>query len=459
MTSDGPEPAALLSEEDRTFLRGLAGAAIAAASVAPRSSATDKHGRPIGRPNTLGFAAIRPGGRACYPAIWVQDFTMTYACGLVPRETGLSHLRCILGRQNGPRPRELAGGARIPAFAVPDHVNLDGSAVFFPGTYDPGDAQGGEPWGLRPPLNNPFDCIWLAWMLAREGPDGAAVLRSRIEGLSLIERLQAAFDAIGPEEHTGLAVTSAEARAVGFIFCDSIFMTGRLLTASLLRWRAAGHLRDLYALLGPSDRDADLAGVQARIAEAVPVVFAPRPHRGWLRAATGVCGQDDVWGTLYALHLGILKGPTAERAREQVLSAVEAGTILHEGAVRHVPTDGDASPRSAWERTHTPGGRYQNGAYWHMPTGWLISALGRRAPQAARGVLADFVAHMRRHDFRRGPDCGAPWECIGPEREAWQNDTFLPSITMPLAVLAPARRRAGGAADAPAPARPSAKRT
>lgn len=33
---------------------------------------------------------------------------------------------------------------------------------------------------------------------------------------------------------------------------------------------------------------------------------------------------------------------------------------------------------------------------------------------------------------------GAPWECIGPDEEAWQNDTFLPSITMPLAVLAPA---------------------
>lgn len=70
-----------------------------------------------------------------------------------------------------------------------------------------------------------------------------------------------------------------------------------------------------------------------------------------------------------------------------------------------------------------------------MPTGWLISALWPISPDAARAVWSDFVAHMRTHDFRIDSGHGGPWECIGPMSEQWQNDTFLPSITMPLAVL------------------------
>ncbi len=33
------------------------------------------------------------------------------------------------------------------------------------------------------------------------------------------------------------------------------------------------------------------------------------------------------------------------------------------------PVSLSASATSAWERTATPGNRYQNGAYWHMPVG------------------------------------------------------------------------------------------
>jgi tetratricopeptide (TPR) repeat protein len=39
-----------------------------------------------------------------------------------------------------------------PAFAVPDHINLDGKPTFYPGNYERGSKQGGNPFGKYPPL-------------------------------------------------------------------------------------------------------------------------------------------------------------------------------------------------------------------------------------------------------------------------------------------------------------------
>ena len=42
--------------------------------------------------NILDFDAILPGGGACYPAIWIQDFTMIFFGGAVSLADGLAHL-------------------------------------------------------------------------------------------------------------------------------------------------------------------------------------------------------------------------------------------------------------------------------------------------------------------------------------------------------------------------------
>ena len=425
-----------MNENDREFLIELAHAAIDSARVEPGGSALDVKGRPIGRPNTQDFSIIPPGGRAVYPALWVQDFTITFATGLVPVEEGLNHLHLIAACQNGPEWRQLDGEAAIWPYAVPDHVNFDGSAVFFPGTYSPGDDQGGEPWGLRPPASNHYDFIWLAWTLVRR-TGRPELLREDFAGMPLLGRLRGAFDAVPAEDDTGLVAANAKERFVGFLFCDKIYMTGRLLTASLLRHRAAGHLADLYARVGEGADAEAMRAVTRRIEESVPAAFTSRPGRGWLPASTGISGQDDVWGTMYALWRRVLVGPPAQHAYQQILCALDDETILYQGAIRHVPLGGDASATSAWERTEEEHNRYMNGAFWHVPTGWLIDVLSRKDPDRARAVLSAYLAHLCEHDFRRGPEFGAPWECIGPEKEAWKCPSFLAAIAMPLSVLAP----------------------
>ena len=430
----------MMNSEEQNFLRELALAAIQSATVPAAAAFMGKIPPKSGFTtpvNRLGFDAVRPGGRDCYPAIWIQDFTMSYSSGLIPPMLGQRHLELIAATQNGPAARLLQNQVAIPPWAIADHINLDGSAVFFPGTYSSGSDQGGEPYGLRPPACNHFDFIWLAWLRWHEEGAMADFLTVEYAGVPLLDRLKHAFAAVETDPANGLVQTLAERRFVGFIFCDSVYMTGHLLFASLERYRAAGQLAEMCAALGQQETTQGYAAEAHRIARSVPEVFsAPQTHGGWLKASTGVSGQSDVWGTVYALFLDLLPAAVKKAARAQISAALQAGTIEFQGAFRHVPTDRDASPETAWERAMTARNVYQNGAYWHTPTGWVVHVLCKTDPAAAEGICDRYLAALRAGDFRRGENFHAPWENIGRHSASFQNPVFLPSVTLPFSVLA-----------------------
>ena len=417
------------SAADLAFLRELARDVAAAARVAPPRS-------------EVGFPLLTPAGRGGYPAFWVRDFSMAVDGGVVPRDELAAHLAVIARAQNGASERRLAHGLVVPPFAIPDHVALDGGAVFYPGTYATGDDQGDGAYGTLPPADGPYEFIHLAHALWRA--DGRAdALRAPTAGLPLLERLERAFAVPLVDEASGAVVTSLERRAVGFGFCDGIVLTGELLFATLLRERAALELAELVEAAHGGEaaaRAAALRSIAATIRARVAATFADDAGgSGWLIAATGIGRQPDVWGTLFALKRGVLAGPARERALAAVVDAVQRGTIALEAAVRHVPLDRDARADSAWGRTAgVAHGSYQNGAFWHVATGWLVAALAEREPELAARLFDDFVAHLRRHDFRRGPDEGAPWECFGrdgPRGRLAQNGAYVASITLPLAAF------------------------
>jgi hypothetical protein len=149
--------------------------------------------------------------------------------------------------------------------------------------------------------------------------------------------MQHAYDVPPVDEHTGIVFTTAERRAVGFIFCDQTYMTGQLLMATLERYRAARQLFEIHTAIGDWEparryhRDADLIHTHVE-----RVFRSPDDRCGWLRAATGVSGQAFVWGTLYALYLDILSPATRKRAVDQVLKDMETGQIMFEGALPSV---------------------------------------------------------------------------------------------------------------------------
>lgn len=429
----------LLSAESISYLEDLTKASIEASRVRPNQIVDAPELAQFDLPgNTLGYTLIRPGGRACYPAVWTQDFSMTLATGFVSIEEAIDHLRLVAQTQNGSEMRLMPSGAFVPPYAIADHILFDGTPVYFPGTYSSKD--GGEPCGMQPPFNNYFDFIFIAWHVwQRTG--SVEFLREAIAGIPLIDRLRAAFSVPVFDPESGLIRVSAENRAVGFLFYDAIYLTGYLFFGSLIRWRGAHHLADLERALGETTRAEALVTDVARIPIHLGKVFAePERVGGWLLAATEVGRQPDVWGTIYALYLGVLAGEIKEKALAEIVKALDEGTIAYQGAIRHVPTNHNAFPDSAWERTPIENDRYQNGAFWHTPTGWLVAILSVSHPKWAQRIFEDMIHHLKEEDFRKGGECNAPWECIGLKPNSYCNPLFLASVSLPYGVLKDLKR-------------------
>ena len=89
------------------------------------------------------------------------------------------------------------------------------------------------------------------------------------------------------------------------------------------------------------------------------------------------------------------------------------------GQVRHLPKG------EYWERQLVPveKERYQNGAFWATPAGWVMRALNSRDPALARQMFRDLV-----DDFRTGGIC----ECINAGGYR-QLDSYVNSATNPRA--------------------------
>lgn len=415
--------------EAMEFLRGIAAATVKAAHVAPGAN---KSG---GGVNTTGIPLITPGGN--YPAFWIRDYAMSLDCGLIGPEKMLPQLKLIARCQSGGIERKLQSGGIVPPYSIPDHIRMDGRPVYYPGTYSAGEDQGGNPWGPLPPADDQFYLIHVAYAYWRETKN-ALFLTERIGELSLLERLIKAFHAPEIDPKTGAVVAIPPRRAVGFGFEDSIYMLGAMSFATLLRWRAARQLAELCVAAGKAPQAEEFRKTAATIADNLPGVFCDSPALGgWLRGATQRCRQPDVWATLFALHLGVLPKDTQQRARDTIVEAVRAGgkqpVIEYQGAVRHVPTTHDFSDKSAWEGAEEKG-RYQNGAYWHTATGWLIEALYPAEATLARQVFERYIAHLKKYDFRKG-NGGAPWECFGVDLQGAQNPVYMTSVTLPLAIV------------------------
>lgn len=419
----------LSSENQMKFLKDITAATLEASRV-PEGQAVQGVAE-----NTTGGPLVRPGGRGAYPAFWVRDYAMSLECGLMTEEEIVHGFLMIARTQQGPKEWKLDTGAFVPPYAIADHINFDGKPVFYPGTYSSGPDQGNGIWGTLPPIDDHYYFIHAGHYIYKNYPD-QSILSVKENGMEILERMRRAFDASGVDEQTQLAATYDDRRAVGFGFCDTIVKAGKLLFCSLLRWRAAMQLAEMCAESGDQKNAKRYASIASKIQESIPKTFVDEGEiGGWLRAATISCRQPDVWGTLFALQLGVLDDETAKRARETVADAVERGTIEYLAAVRHVPTDHDFNAGTAWERANASLNRYQNGAYWHTPTGWLINAVRPVSKEMSQNLFNTYIKHLSEEDFRQGSHKGAPWECFHKRGEGYQTPVYKTSVTLPYAVL------------------------
>ena len=170
-------------------------------------------------------------------------------------------------------------------------------------------------------------------------------------------------------------------------FTDTVRKTGAVLFCSLLYVQAC---RQLAELLEAGDHEAEahrLAAESERVAASVREVFWD-PGMGLFRAATARCREPDIWGSAFAVYLGVADERQSVAVAECFRAQYER--IVQDGQVRHLP-DG-----VYWESAG-PRDEYQNGGFWATPTGWFVVTLDLVDPALADRTIADMVDHFRRY--------------------------------------------------------------
>ena len=359
--------------------------------------------------NHLPIDVIRPGGRSCYPALWMRDFVMSLECGMISPETARANFLLLASHQASKRLEFPAGGLVEPGM-LPDHISLDNEPIYFPGTYF--YAEQGS-WGKRAAFDDNFYFIEGAWLIPGLQLD------------ALFPKLVKAFDAIPSDGEGVLVECGDDNRGVSFGFTDSIVHTGKLLFASLLKCRAARRLSRIAEKLDDAAAHRHYGVLEARIREAIPAAFLT--PQGLLKASTGKSSQTDVWGSAFAVYENLIPEELHSVIGKALAELLLDGEISYKGHIRHIPLH-----EGYWDSALSQRDHYQNGAYWGTPTGWVARAIEPCNHAAASALFEEFIDDLKSNDFRRGNNFGAPYECIGKDGYA-QNPVYLTSVACPYA--------------------------
>ncbi len=340
-----------------------------------------------------------PSGDMKYPSFWIRDASMMAESGLI--ETSEIHdwieLICLYG-QNGCESIELENGLNVPPWCIADHINFDGGAVFYPGTYSSSNNQGDGSFGFFPPHDDQYYFINILYQYFQQtGETALHMFSPSIGKFSPLERAEKAFESYNIDEETGLCKSKMPYFTVDWGFCDSIVKSGLLLYPSLLRYRASIQLSEML----DSKSSEIYKNFTIKIRDSILNTFAASD--GWLYSSTGLCSQVDVWGTAFAVWNGILKDEILQRAIKAMSIAYKNGMVSSNGYIRQIPNNCDYSETSAWEKTSFDKNIYQNGGFWSTPTGWYAYSLSLLNIEQSLQLLNDFAEHTQNHQIEKTP--------------------------------------------------------
>ncbi|MBN2376854.1 MAG: hypothetical protein JXD22_10650 [Sedimentisphaerales bacterium] len=382
--------------------------------------------------NTTGGTLICPGG--FYPAFWIRDYTLSLESGKITPKEQQHALILTAARQQEKDWKINATGAFVPQGSIADHINYDGNPIFYPGTYDY-NHQGGDVWGILPSLDDHYFFIHMAWYYIQETKE-QAILNMDINGRSLIERLELAFQVPPSDPQTHLLVVNEGNRGVSFGFMDSVRHTGNLLFGSVLKYRAACELSEMYALLKNEEKVKKYKTIATAIKNNISRTF-PMVN-GLFRASTGKSNQPCVWGSAFAVYVGAVESPYARLISHVLCQAYKEGTLTYKGQVRHLRTTDDYDDQRSWDTPVNGDGSkstYQHGAYWGTPLGWVCYSMAQVDEDLALKLAKEYIQELRQGDYRKGEGFGSPWECMHPKGNYKQNSIYMTSVTCPLAAF------------------------
>jgi hypothetical protein len=425
--TQGKEKSNFLSGSDYKFLEEITKDVVEKSRIYPGQSIK---GLSDFGPNNTGGTLIKPGGRDDYPSFWIRDFAMSLESGFIT-SSEQKHMLLLTASKQCDQTWISRGGSIVPLGAIPDHIRIDdGLPVYFPGTYSY-DEQGGKSWGMSPPYDDQFYFIHMAYSYIKSTSDFKLLL-TEINGWRLIDRLEMAFKVPPARLNNHIVYCNDNFRGVDFGFRDAEYITGDLAYSSILKYCASNELSELFELINNKDKAENYRAIALMIKKNIPEIFLDQ--RGMLFASTGKSKQADVWGTALAVYLNILEGPNSERAGKFLAEAYKKGNLAFDGNIRHVLTCDDFNDTTAWEISLAKKNTYQNGAYWGTPIGWVCYTIAKVDYALAQKLANEYVEELRKNDFRKGDEFGAPYECFYPGVFK-QNPIYMTSVTCPFAVF------------------------
>lgn len=422
----------VLSESDDAFLRDQATRIVASARLAP--------GRSNGKwKNRTHYVVHVPGGNMGYPAFWVRDAVMMLGSDLVSVRDLEDWIRlmCSVIRN---RDWHVRPGVVVPAYALPDHINFNGKATFFPGTYETGKKQGGIPWGKYPPLDDHFyfvKAVYEHWKMSHKKGFLLKRMKTAFGRMRLLELCERAYQVapVDPESRLCVAGDIHTENAKDFGFCDAEAKSGKLLFTSVLKFTAARELAVLFRATGQLGKAEAFEQDAAAIRRGIPAAFfhpTQETGEGWLYSATGVGNQPDVWGSAFAIYSDAVDHQTARKVALALARSYRDKSAVREGCVSHILSD-DAKNPNGWQVTLSPRGEYQNGGYWGAASGWYIAAINSVDVTAARDMSRDYIQFLR--DHIRADGAAEAWEWFNPDSGKKNNPLYVATVALPYLTL------------------------
>jgi hypothetical protein len=334
-----------------------------------------------------GAAAFPPQVGIGYEAFWLRDFVYT-----------------LEGSIDSYSDKELLDASRLfirslrADGAGVDCVAFDGRPIYQPGY----GTMGANPVADGSPFT-----VAVVWHTYRKTHDTAflkEVIDALVKTMKVVPR--------NPETKLVHVEPDGYDRCP-YGFTDSVREAGDVLFCSLLYVEASNRLADLLAAAGRKDEADSWKSEAKAVAASVRKVFWDS-QAGLFRAATVRCREHDIWGSAFAVYLGVADDDQSNTVARYFKD--HYSQIVQRGQIRHLPAG------IYWELCSTPRDSYQNGGYWATPAGWFVYTLDRVDSKLADQTVLDLVA-----DFQAGGAC--EW-ILGEKR---QLSGYLASACLPLA--------------------------
>ena len=301
-----------------------------------------------------------PDGVGNYKALWTRDsyYFVEYAGDLLDADEIKATIYYLIKGQR-------ADGC------IPDRVNKEGVPVYSPGAPN-------NPIADHALDNGAFMAMLVCSYVNQFGDKQLF--------MELEPKLKKGLDHISRAEG-GLVYNHPDNPQCVYGFTDIVQKTGNLLFCSLLYHKACVEMEKLcekYNCGNPMEYNNRAELITKNINDLWD------EQSGMFLAADVDCKQIDLWGSAYAVEIGLASKKQADAITNYFVTHKDE--IMQRRQFSHL-APGDSHWGKLFRKC--PEGTYQNGAYWSTPLAWIIPVYARHSQKLAQNILLDVLKDFK----------------------------------------------------------------